>query len=140
MNEKQKITINLPFSFNNDYHRKFPFKVLSPNKNLRLLYNNKNNSNHRKSNENDYSNDKKRNIKESLSITKSALKYYFPPVLRRNIEAIKKIDTPKKLNGIDNYMSNGFKKDKNHLLDLTKKIDLKGIIRKHNFKNENYII
>ena len=137
MNEKQKITINLPFSFNNDYHRKFPFKVLSPNKNLSLLYNNKNNSNHRKSNENDYSNDKKRNIKESFSITKSALKYYFPPVLRRNIEAIKKIDTPKKLNGIDNYMINGFKKDKNHLLDLTKKIDLKGIIRKHNFKNEN---
>ena len=144
MDDKENINIKLPFYFDKFFREKFlskEFKVLSPNKNGKIIFNEKTNQKKPKMIENICPYIKKRNINENSPIILYSTLNIFPP-LKNN--TIKKIDSQQKLNGIDNYMTNGFKLkekiDNYQLLKLTKKISLKEIIREKNdskFKARN---
>jgi len=144
MNENEKINIKLPFNFNNFSREKFllkELKILTPHKETTIFYKGKNSEKKIINKEKDYLTLKKRNINESSPIIKYSTSNYFPPLLKtkddRNI--VRKVDSQKRLNGIDNYMTNGFRiNDKNvkyQLLKLTKKINLREIIQTKNNSN-----
>ena len=144
MNENEKINIKLPFNFSNFSREKFllkELKIFTPHKEATIFYKGKNSEKKYTNRENDYITLKKRNINESSPIIKYSTSNYFPPLLnaKDGKNNIRKIDSQKRLNGIDNYMTNGFRmNDKNvkyQLLKLTKKISLRDIIQTKNNSN-----
>ena len=144
MNENEKINIKLPFNFSNFSREKFLLKeliIFTPHKEATIFYKGKNSEKKYTNRENDYITLKKRNINESSPIIKYSTSNYFPPLLnaKDGKNNIRKIDSQKRLNGIDNYMTNGFRmNDKNvkyQLLKLTKKISLRDIIQTKNNSN-----
>jgi hypothetical protein len=142
MNENENKSIKHPYYFNNFFGEKFLSKVLTPSKNDKIVFDEKNNKRKPKMRENSCPYIKKRNINESSPLIKFSTSNFFPPLLK-GMNNYKKIDSQKKLNGIENYMSNGYKvKERvdNLLLKITKKISLKEIIQAKNnskFKARN---
>ena len=147
MNEKEKMSTKFPFHFNNYYREKFfnkEFKILTPNKSGNLIIKGKN-TNKMKLKQNNCPYINKRNINESSPFIKFSTSNFFPPLVKKDNKSLKKIDSQKKLIGIDNYMTNGFKigikNENNQLFKITKKICLKEIIKGNNnskFKARNF--
>ena len=144
MNENEKINIKIPFNFNNISREKFLFKelkIFTPHKEATIFYKGKNSEKKYINKEKDYIILQKRNINESSPIIKYSTSNYFPPLLKTKDgkDIVRKVDSQKRLNGIDNYMTNGFRiNDKNvkyQLLKLTKKINLREIIQTKNNSN-----
>ena len=145
MNENVNTYIKHPFYFDNFFGEKFlskELKVLTPSKNGKIFFDEKTNKKKPKIRDNSCPYIKKRNINESSPLIKFSTSNFFP-LLLKGTNNIYKFDSQKKLNGIDNYMTNGFKikeKPDNLLLKLTKKISLKEIIKAKNdskFKARN---
>ena len=136
MNEKEKMKIKIPFHLNKFYREKLlsqEFKIFIPNNKDKNENNTKIKS---KKGENITHYIEKRNANLSSPIIKFSSSNFFPPLLKGN-NIFKKKDSQKRLKGIDNYMSNGYKtkekKDEYQLLRLTKKINLKEIVERNNF-------
>ena len=138
MLENENFNIKLPFHFVDFCRRKHllkNFKLLTPSKNQNFLYKDNNTQKKAESKEKSYIYIKKQNINQSTQIMKYSTSNYFPPLLKRKNDSsiFKKIESEKKLNGIDNYMGKRLKlneKNENYqLLKLTKKINLNDIIK-----------
>ena len=138
MLENENFNIKLPFHFFDFCRRKHllkNFKLLTPSKNQNFLY--KDNNTQKKAESKEKSNIyiKNQKINQSTQIMKYSTSNYFPPLLKRKNDSsiFKKIESEKKLNGIDNYMGKRLKlneKNENYqLLKLTKKINLNDIIK-----------
>ena len=138
MNENENIKEKIPFHLNKFYREKLiskEFKIFFPNKDKNKFCEN-NIKKKSKMEENITPCIDKRNINFSSPIIKFSSSNFFPPLLKGN-NILKKIDSEKKLKGIDNYMYNGFKRkvrrNECQILRLTKKINLKEIIERNNF-------
>ena len=143
MNDNQNTNIKDSFHLKHFFNEKLiskDFKILTRYKRDEILFKEKNKKNPK--NICPYIN--KRNINESSPFIKFSTSNFFPPLLKRDEYIIKKTESKKIINGIDNYMTNGFKfKDKNENnppFKLTKKINLRDIIKNNNskFKERNF--
>ena len=140
MNENERTNLKIPFHFINFFRDKYLLsqKIKSQNKNTDVLIKDTINS---KLKENSCQYIKKNIINENSPITRNS-KSKFPPLLGKRTKSkniINKIETKKILNGIDNYMTNGYKlngkNEQYQLLKLTRKISLRDIIKNKNEQN-----